>query len=445
MLNKYFSILISISSLMLSACGGSSSEEGDAIATDTATCSTQSTQNEALWSYMQDDYFWNEQLDLSTDPSKFSSLSDLMADIRNKVELDRFSNVMSEKDYQDNFISAIFYGYGLSTQLNEAKDGLKVRYVFETSNAAAMGLTRGALITSINGKTIENAVADGSYDSKAVWGPNENGYTSTVTWIDTNQIEQTGEMSRADTETNTVLATNTYSTNIGKVGYLAFNSFIERSADDLNKAFSFFKKEGIAELIVDLRYNSGGFIKIANQLASQIAGDNVIGKGMQRYIYNNSNSGSNKNLIFDLGEGKDPLNLSKVIILTTERTASASEMTANALAPYIDVKIVGSRSSGKPVGMDINQLCEHRVFAVNFQTVNADGFGDYFDGLAVDCSAEDTIAYNWGDERDPLLKEALFLLNNNSCSSETTGSEQRVKSNNDIPNGIPLKKNDYLM
>ena len=145
---------------------------------------------------------------------------------------------------------------------------------------------------------------------------------------------------------------------------------------------------------------------------------------MLSYKYNSNNSFSNSDLSFELGQGQEQLNLTRVIILTTEATASASEMVANALTPYIDVQLVGSKTFGKPVGMSINKLCEHRIFAINFQTINANGFGDYFDGLPVDCVAKDTVEHNWGDQRDPLLKEALYLINNNTCSNSKVESKQ---------------------
>ena len=439
MLTKPIALFFSISTLILSACGGSSDDEGKVITNDPGICASQEHQNEALWDYMKDDYFWSEQLDLSTDTTQFTSLNELMSDIRNKVELDRFSFIMTEQEYQDSYVNAKFYGYGVGIQLNEAQNGLKVRYVFGASNAEKMGLVRGAVITSLNGKEIENAVADGTYKSGEVWGPNEDGYISSVKWVNTSGLEMSGEMSRSDTQTNTVMATDVFQTNMGKAGYLVFNSFIQRSAADLNIAFDYFKKEDVSELVLDLRYNGGGYIRIARQLASQIGGTNVIGKNMLSYIYNKNNTSANYDLTFDLGEGNSQLNLTRVVILTTPSTASASEMVANALSPYIDVQIVGSKSYGKPVGMNINQLCDHRIFAINFQTINSTGFGDYFAGIPVDCEAEDTVEFNWGDQRDPLLKEALFLIDNNSCSS--VGIKPERSATDKIITINPLNKN----
>ena len=438
MLNKYLITLLSASVVLLSACGGSSDNEGETITTDPNVCAVQSAKNEALWNYLKDDYFWNEQLDLSTDPTQFSSFSDLFADVRSKIELDKFSFAITEQEYQDQYINAVFYGYGLNPQLNQEKDGLRVQWVYESGNAAKMGLTRGSLITSVNGKTIKAAVADGTYESGEIWGPNEEGYTSSVSWIDINNFENTGEMSRSNVDTNTVMATESYTSNIGKVGYLVFNRFIQRSANDLNIAFNHFKQEQVSELVLDLRYNSGGYINIVKQLGSQIAGVNVTGKKMINYIYNNNNSNLNHDVAFELGEGKEQLNLSRVVILTTQSSASASEMLANSLAPYIDVKIIGSRSRGKPVGMSINKLCEHRIFAINFQTTNANDFGDYFDGLPVDCAAEDTVMFDWGDQRDPLLKEALYFIDNNKCSS--VGVDLTRPKKQKFSNANPLKE-----
>ncbi len=413
---------------VLTACGGSSDSDSN-INVEPGTCESQSGQNHALWSYMQDWYFWHDKLDTATDPGQFNSLDDLMADIRNKNALDRFSYIMTEQAYQDSFINAVYTGFGLSTSLDQAESGLQVRYVFQNASAAAIGLTRGAVITAVNGKSITAAVLDGSYESGGIWGPNEEGASVIVTWLDVNGEEHTDTMTRAEVNTETVLSTQVIERANTQVGYLVFNSFIQRSAEDLNQAFANLSASGIEELVLDLRYNGGGYISIANQLASQIAGSHVLDKTMINYVYNDNHQGSNSSVDFNLGAGIEQLDLTRLVVLTTERTASASEMVINALSPHIDVKTVGSRTYGKPVGMNVDKLCDHRVFAINFQTTNSLGSGDYFDGLPVDCAAEDTISTDWGDIEDPLLKEALHLIEYGECSS---GSITKAGKINDL-------------
>ncbi|PLT23910.1 S41 family peptidase, partial [Pseudoalteromonas sp. MelDa3] len=409
----------------LSACGGSENE-GQIISSDPQVCESQAAQNEALWDYLQADYLWNDQLNTSTNPSTFDSLNDLLTEVRAQVELDEFSYVVTAQEYEDQYINASYFGYGLSNRL--MTNGILVKYVFDDGNAAAMGLTRGSLITTMNGINIEEAMANNTFDYDALFGPDEEGYTVDVTWVDLNGVEQTGTMSRSTVNTNTILDTRILEADAGKVGYLVFDSFVERSAQDLDDAFSLFKQEDVTELVLDLRYNSGGYLNIAKQLASQIAAEQVLGKPMFSYQYN-KNRGSNSTN-FELSGSKPRLNLPRVVVLTTEQTASASEVLINALEPYIDVQVVGTSTRGKPVGMDINKLCDHVVFAINFKMVNSEGYGDYFNGLPADCYADDTINADWGDTKDPLLNEALYLLANNSCSTTQTGQLPKQKSFN---------------
>ena len=94
----------------------------------------------------------------------------------------------------------------------------------------------------------------------------------------------------------------------------------------------------------------------------------------------------------------------------------------NALSPHIEVKIVGDTTCGKPIGMSPEQMCGHVVFAINFQTVNSEGFGDYFDGLAADCSVDDVVTGDWGDESDAILAEGLHYLQAGQCSSESAAA-----------------------
>ena len=408
---------------ILSACGGSENE-GKVISSDPLVCESQTAQNEALWDYLQADYLWNDQLNTSTNPSTFESLNDLLTEVRSQVELDEYSYAVTAQEFEDQYINASYFGYGLSNKV--MANGLLVRYVFDDGNAAAMGLTRGSLITTMNGINIEEAIANNTFDYDAVLGPNEEGYTVDVTWLDLNGEEQTGTMSRSTVNSNTILDTRILETTKGKVGYLVFNSFVERSAQDLDGTFSLFEQENITELVLDLRYNGGGYINIAKQLASQIAAEQVLGKPMFSYEYNKNRSANSVN--FELSNNKPRLNLPRVVVLTTEQTASSSELVINALKPHIDVQVVGTSTRGKPVGMDINKLCDHVVFAINFKMVNSEGYGDYFNGLPADCYAEDTINVDWGDTKDPLLNEAIYLLTNNSCSTSQSAQLPKQKS-----------------
>jgi hypothetical protein len=93
----------------------------------------------------------------------------------------------------------------------------------------------------------------------------------------------------------------------------------------------------------------------------------------------------------------------------------------------MDVKLVGQKTYGKPVGMRVSQLCDQMVLAITHQNYNADGEGDFFDGISVDCPAVDTVAGDWGDMKDPMLAEAVYLLENKQCSNATSIENNQLK------------------
>jgi len=400
----------------------------DLLASDN--CS-QTAQNDAFWQYMNDWYLWNDSLVQTTKPEEFSSINDLLTEIKAQTPDDRFSYVESEQSYQDRVVNATYAGLGFKQQFTINDTEIAIILVYQDSAADNAGLKRGDRITHLNGVAVSDLTDDDGRLLSTVFGEDGVGVSLPITWRNTAGEVFTETLIKAKVETNTVMATDIIETSIGKVGYLVFDSFIPRAVDDLNTAFDAFSQAEVSELVLDLRTNSGGSIDIANQLASQIAGENVLNpvQNFLSYEYNANHSNNNKTWVFKKGDGSKQLDLTRLIVLSSSSTCSASEMLVNSLSPFIEVKVVGGQSCGKPVGMNADvRICDTRLFAINFQTKNSDGFGDYFDGLPVDCAAEDTINSDWGSLDDPLLKEGLYLLENGSCSAES--EELSYKLNN---------------
>jgi len=389
-------------------------QESPIISNDLEVCSAQPLKNVALWDYMNDWYLWNESLDQSTRVEEFASLTDIFANIREKNPIDRFSHIMSKKEYDDYFTNAEAFDYGMSAQIDELNNELAITFVYTDSNAAKIGLKRGDRILAINGKNLNEAMTSDDFLWSEFWGDIDTSEMVEFTWRSLEGVEITKQMNQSVVTTNTVFATKVIESELGKIGYLVYNSFIEFSHDELNQAFRFFREEKVVELIVDLRYNHGGLSRISNQLASQIGGENVMGQ-IYNIPANNANHQSDIEF-FNLNGATDWLNLSRVVFITTQESASGSEVLINSLKPYLDVKLVGEKTYGKPVGMRVAQLCDEMVLAITHHNHNADGFGDFFDGIPVDCPASDTINSAWGDMQDAMLFEAVYLLNNEQCS-----------------------------
>jgi len=134
-------------------------------------------------------------------------------------------------------------------------------------------------------------------------------------------------------------------------------------------------------------------------------------------IWNPQNSYRNETLFFDSND-PNSLTLDKLIFLTTEYSASASELVINAMEPYMqeNVVMVGTRTHGKPVGMDGRTNGSFIYFLINFVVENSVGFSDYFNGLPPDCEVEDNdFSHQLGDPNEALLREALYYIDNDHC------------------------------
>jgi len=177
-----------------------------------------------------------------------------------------------------------------------------------------------------------------------------------------------------------------------RVGYLLFtNFFTDPSRTALRQAFASFREQGATELILDLRYNGGGSVRTSTVLASLIGGNRVYagnrGEVFTRAVANADHP--ELGFVEQFFNEAEALDLARVAVISTASTASASELVINGLEPFVDVVVIGDTSFGKPVGQHPMNFCDKTLVAVTFQTLNADGQGDYFQGIAADCAADD--------------------------------------------------------
>jgi C-terminal processing protease CtpA/Prc len=383
--------------------------------------------NNQLFSLLQEKYFWNEDLPASINANAYESLPHALYELRD--EKDRFSFVLTYEEYED-YANSVFFGYGFGHEITEGNDGLRIKYVFEKGSAAKNGLQRGDIITKVGEDLVSNLVAQvnaGTTTFADIFGPNTDGYSVEVTFVKPDDTEIEAIFTKGSIVANTVMASETKELTIDgeskNVAYMVFDSFKDSSRAELNTAFTQFKTDNVDEMILDLRYNGGGLISVANQLSTQIAGDQVEDEIFLTYQFNDNQSAKNESVFFALGQGIEQLNLDKLVVLTTEQSCSASELVINALDPFLDVTIVGDTTCGKPIGMSPELVCDHVIYAINFQTKNAIGFGDYFDGLPATCSVADEVTGDWGDDSDAMLTEGLNYLATGQCSAASVSSK----------------------
>ncbi|MGP9801970.1 S41 family peptidase [Rheinheimera sp. NSM] len=406
--------LILITALFaLSGCGGSSRDDA---ATATAACQRTDI-NSQVFCALQQDYLWYRDLPEDINLGAYTSPAAMLNAVA--APQDRYSYITTRQEYEDRFVNATFFGYGFSSVRADNNTALQIAYVYDDGSAAQNGLRRGDKISEIEGVSVAQWLSRldaGTATNNDVYGPNEAGVMRNFVWQKPDNTELSADFIKTDVTTNTVLHRSVSTQGDKRVGYLVFNSFIELSETELEQAFSYFAQQSIDELILDLRYNGGGYIRVANQLSTQIAQNFVRDQVFIKYRYNDKNTSQNSTTLFSLGKGQTSLNLERVLILTTEGSCSASEMVINSLNPFIEVVQVGETTCGKPVGMQSVYIDDYVLSAINFQSVNALDQGDYFDGLIPNCPVADAITGDWGVAGDALYAEAISYIASGRCS-----------------------------
>jgi hypothetical protein len=208
-----------------------------------------------------------------------------------------------------------------------------------------------------------------------------------------------------------------------KVGYLNFRSFLAAPAEaDLRAAFAQFKAQGISEVIVDLRYNGGGFVSTAVLLTNLLLGNRSPSEVLSTQTFRPSKSSSNTTFFF--AKQPESIAATKIAFIGTGASASASEVVMNATLPYLgaNAALIGSNTFGKPVGQIFldRPACDDRLITLAFATRNATATGDYFNGLASKfqstCSATDDVTRALGDPQEASIKAALDFLAGRQCT-----------------------------
>lgn len=388
---------------LLAGCGGGSGGGGPRP----TGCSVVE-QNQFVYDTMLDIYLWNDEMP-RVDPADFDSPEALLEAL--KVPEDRFSFIRSTAADDAFFGDGQFVGVGLRSD-QPTPDELRIVEVFEGGPADGGGLQRGDRILSVNGRPIEDILADEGFSASL--GPQEVGVEVDFTWRTTAGDEKSATVVKAVVTIPPVAAVEILDTAAGELGYMEFRTFVEPAAGPLQDTFATFKAAGLEQVVIDLRYNSGGLLSIAELFADLAGGAGAEGNPIYTIEYNEENSDRNRTVLFR--NRTNSLAPSRLLFITTDSSASASEMVINSLEPFYEVVLVGAQTLGKPVGQVAVDFCQKTLRPVSFRTVNALGEGDFFDGLPVDCTAVDDLDTPLGDPTEASLAEAIHYAETGACS-----------------------------
>jgi C-terminal processing protease CtpA/Prc len=389
------------------ACGAES-PVGNA---DTSECSPLG-QVQFVRTTLRDIYLWYRDLP-DPAPSSFSSPEAYLEAVRNKT-LDASYSYIANKAESDAFFSdSQFIGVGVSYRQTGAAE-LRVTQVFPASPASEAGLARGDYLLAINGTAVGTLIGNGGLDS--AFGPSEVGVAVTLAWRSPEGGEFSAHVTKRAVTIPTVSQTVVHDRGRrGRVGYVHFRNFVRPSTDALNVAFRDLNEAAVDELILDLRYNGGGLMSVAQHLGGLIGGEPTRNQVFVEFFHNDKNTAQNSVLRFPVPA--DALGVSRLVVITTRASASASESIINSLRPFIPVTVVGETTYGKPVGQYGFDFCDKTLFPVAFQVRNAQGQGDYFDGIPADCAAADDLDHPLGESREASVAEALRYIETGSCTT----------------------------
>jgi len=366
--------------------------------------------NQALLDYMREWYLWYDSMpDVSA--KNFSTQQDLLDTLIYKP-LDRWSNIQKTSEYNYYYTKGIYIGHGIGLRWNSA-DKLKVAFIFDNSDLKSSGVTRGWEVTAIN----DNSIAPRQVIDTSILGPDKEGVQNSFTFRDLSGTTQTLTSTKKIIDINSVLYSDVIEVAGEKVGYFVFQSFTEASKDELTSLFSGFRNEDIDELIIDLRYNAGGVIDVANYLGNLFFGEVAFKGTFLKFVYNEKKSDRNVDIRF-----KTEINtivIPRVFFITTRSTASASEVLINSLKPYNDrikMIIVGDTTDGKPVGMIAKQFTDYTLVPITYYIYNRDNEGQYFNGLPPDFFVADDLDAAFGSPEEDCLQEVLFYIENGAFS-----------------------------
>ncbi len=366
-----------------------------------------------LYELMASWYLWNDKMP-EINVGEYANPYELLEAVR-YTQYDRWSFVADYDEFMAE-MSGSFVGHGFRAAL-DPDNNVRVITVYSGSDMYAKGVRRGWIIKQINGTDLAPIFIANDYEAySALLGDASAGVTNTFLFGKPDGTEMTLTTAKASFTVNTVLDYDTLHLSTGITGYLAFDAFLSVSSSELESAFSFFETWNVNNIIVDLRYNGGGYLDVAQLLSSYIIGNAYTSQTWIKMCYN-STIATAENQTFGFTTTSHPLYLTNAVFITTDNTASASEVVISSLKPYIDVKLVGSTTHGKPTGMDLFQYQYKFVFApVTFEYKNSQDYGAFYDGIPVDVEAADDYTRDFGDRKESSIAAAIALIEGTASS-----------------------------
>jgi carboxyl-terminal processing protease len=431
-------LLLALSALatLAAGCGGgggsSGGNAGGGTAGGTSSLCGETARKQWVLDVAREWYLFPELLPASVDIASYGTAEELLDAVTATARAqgkDRFFSYLTTKSAESSLLGeGQFVGFGFRSRTDSGNRPF-ILDVFEGSPAAEASLQRGDEAVAVDQGSgfvpLAQSLADGTTSFTDLLGSADAGVQRGLRVLRNGQTVEVQLTKRTvtidpvpDSFGTRVLPVN----GTTGVGYVNLRSYISTADPQLRTAFETFRAQNVRDFIVDLRYNGGGLVSTAELLDNLLGGDRTSADTQYSFVYSANKTGQNSTVRFQpQSQSVRPV---RIAFLTTDATASASEININAMRAWAEVAIVGSDTYGKPVGQlafDLANSCPDRLRLISFKTVNANGASDYYDGLASSmrfaCAASDTLGAPMGDPADGLTQAALQWINTGACAS----------------------------
>ena len=431
--------------------------------------------HELFWlrSWMDETYLYYDQV-TDSDPNNFTDVEAYFAErlttaqTVNNTPVDRFSFTQTTEDFEASSGGEPTFGYGaefaalVSRPTATLDRDWRVSFVQPGSEADVRGFTRGARIIEIDGADFLSGNSQAEVDTIV-----DGLFPATVGETHDFLIERPDGTRETLTLTSQSIAIEPVndvailaSESGRRAGYIHYHTFFDRTGEaQLVDAFQELSDEGVDDLVLDLRYNGGGFLILAAQIGYMVAGPNSADQVFYSQTFNDKSGNRNPvtgeivgpldfvdetvGLSDSLSAGLDlpTLSLPRVFVLTTERSCSASEAVINGLIGIgVEVVQIGTTTCGKSTGQFPTENCGITFSPLHFRGENAQGFGDFDDGFTPGrmtgaagpvipgCEIADDFANPLGDPNEAKLAAALTYIDTGACPATAVAAASKVAS-----------------
>jgi C-terminal processing protease CtpA/Prc len=426
-------LTLSAVATLLAACGGGSGDgSGGGTGGSTGNACGETARKQWVLDVTRDWYLFPDLLPAAVDPASYATAEELLDALTATARAqgkDRFFSYLTTKSAENSLLGeGQFVGFGFRSRTDPGNRPF-ILDVFEGSPAADAGLQRGDEAIAVDQGSgfvlLSQSLADGTTSFTDLLGATDAGVQRGLRVLRNGQAIDV-QMTKRTVTIDPV--PDTFGTRIlplagtTGVGYLNLRSYISSADPQLRAAFQDFRAQNLRDFIIDLRYNGGGLVSTAELIDNLLGGDRA--STDVQYSIQHSAGKSSQDSTVRFQPQPQSVRPVRIAFLTTDATASASEININTLRSWVEVAIVGSDTYGKPVGQlafDLANSCQDRLRLVTFRTLNADGAGDYYEGLAsrmrFACAASDALGAPMGDPADNLTQAALQWIGTGACTS----------------------------